>query len=90
MDVHIEAATRTTSDGFMWNVLLLYGYITPKAGADQAKTELNHVLDSFKFSPQWIQMQNNLSQAAAQSINQRMQSFFPPGAGLHAEAESGG
>jgi hypothetical protein len=76
MDVHIEAATRTTRDGIMWNVLLLYAYIAPKTQSEQARTTLLHVLDSFKFSPQWIQMQNNLSQHAAQSINQRMQEFF--------------
>jgi hypothetical protein len=76
MDVHIEAATRTTRDGIMWNVLLLYAYITPKAQSEQAMATLAHVLNSVKFSSQWIQMQNNLSQEAAQSINRRMQDIF--------------
>ena len=76
MDVHIEAATRTTRDGIMWNVLLLYAYVTPKADSQHAMATLQHVLDSFKFSPAWIQMQNSLSQQAAQSINNRMQDFF--------------
>jgi len=76
MDVHIEAATRATRDGIMWNVLLLHGYIAPKASASQARAALDHVLNSFHFTPAWIQMQNSLSQAAAQSINRRMQEFF--------------
>ncbi len=76
MDVHIEAATRTTRDGIMWNVLLLYAYIAPKSQSEQARATLAHIFDSFKFNPAWIQMQNNMSQQAAESINRRMQEFF--------------
>src|ERR1700738_3225631 len=76
MDVHVEAATRTTRDGIMWNVLLLQGYIAPKDRAGEAKATLYHVLDSIKFTAAWIQMQNNLSQQAAESLNRRMQDIF--------------
>jgi hypothetical protein len=76
MEAHIEAATRTTRDNVIWGVILLQGYIAPKSGTGAAQTILAHMTGNVTWSQAWTQKQNNLSQQAAASINQRMQEFF--------------
>jgi len=76
MEVRVEAATRITRDKIGWAVILLQAFITPKSQGDKAEDILNHIIDSTKFSPAWIQKQNNLSQQAVESINRRMQEIF--------------
>ena len=76
MEAHVEAATRTTRDNVIWAVILLQGYIAPKSGTAAAQTVLAHMTGNVTWSQAWMQKQNNLSQQAAASINQRMQEFF--------------
>jgi len=73
MEVRVKAATRITHDNLMWAVILLGGFIAPKGHGDEAEQILTHVANSMTFSQSWIQMQNNLSQQAAEAINRRMQ-----------------
>ena len=76
MEARIEAATRTTRDNVIWGVILLQGYITPKNLTGGAQVILAHMTANVTWSQAWSQKQNNLSQQAAASINQRMQDFF--------------
>src|ERR1035437_5614435 len=76
MEARLEAVTRTTRDNVMWGVILLQGFITPRSQADKAEEILIHIGRSIKFSQAWMQMQNNLSQQAAEAINRRMQGTF--------------
>jgi hypothetical protein len=76
MEARVEAVTRTTRDNVMWGAILLQGYIAPRSQADKAEEILIHIGRSMKFSQAWIQMQNNLSQQAAEAINRRMQGTF--------------
>lgn len=76
MEVRIKAATRITRDNLVWAVILLGGFIAPKGHADEAEQVLTHVADSMTLNQAWIQMQNNLSQQAAEAINRRMLETF--------------
>ena len=76
MEVRVEAATRTTYDAIMWNVILLQAFIAPRGQGDKAEEILNHMGGSITFSQAWIQKQNELSAQAAMAINQRMQAIF--------------
>lgn len=73
MEVRVKAATRITRDNLMWAVILLGGFIAPKGHAEEAEQIMTHVANSMAFSQAWIQMQNSLSQQAAEAINRRMQ-----------------
>jgi primosomal replication protein N len=76
MEARVETVTRTTRDNVMWGVILLQGFIAPKNQANKAEEILIHIGKSIQFSQAWIQMQNNLSQQAAEAINRRMQGTF--------------
>jgi len=73
MEVRVNAATRITRDNLMWAVILLGGFIAPKGHAEEAEQIMTHVANSMTFSQAWIQMQNSLSQQAAEAINRRLQ-----------------
>ncbi|MBV9085247.1 MAG: hypothetical protein JOZ62_21430 [Acidobacteriaceae bacterium] len=74
MEGQVEAATLATDVG--WYVMLLGAFITPQGQANKAEEILHHVGDTLKFTPAWIQRQNQLSQQAAVAINRRMQEIF--------------
>jgi hypothetical protein len=73
MEARLETVTRITRDNIIWAVILLQGFIAPKAQSNAAEEILNHVAGSVIFSQAWMQRQNGLSQQAAIAINQRMQ-----------------
>jgi PDZ domain len=73
MEARVEAVTRITRDNIIWAVILLQGFIAPRAQSNTAEEILNHVAGSVTFSQAWMQKQNGLSQQAAIAINQRMQ-----------------
>jgi hypothetical protein len=72
MDAKIEAVTRITRDNIGWAVIWLGALITPKGQMDRSHAILTHVVGSMVWDPKWIQMQNSLSQQAAQITAQQI------------------
>jgi len=72
MEGFVEAATWITQDSIMWVVQKLEGFVAPRAQVGQAQATLAHMVDSIQWDPNWVQKQNNISQQAAQVINQRV------------------
>ncbi len=76
MEARVFAVTRIDNNNVGWGAILLYSFIAPAGQADKAVAIESHVLDTIHYNDQWIQMQNNLSQQAAEAINRRMQDYF--------------
>jgi PDZ domain len=76
MEARVFAVTRMDNNNVGWGAILLYSFIAPAGQADKAEAIETHVLDSIHYNASWIQMQNNLSQQAAEAINRRMQDYF--------------
>lgn len=66
------AATRQTQSqgGGLWNVEHLYGYLAPVSGAALGRSVLSHAVGSFRFNPQWLRMQQNVTADTSRIVAQ--------------------
>lgn len=57
----------------VWNVELLYGYLSASDKVAEAQAALEHLLATFQLNPQWVRMQQNLTAATSQIVTRTHQ-----------------
>jgi hypothetical protein len=72
MEVRVDAVTRADRNNIMWNVIFLRAFIAPRSQADAAQEILKHMTLSFRYDPNWVQRQNQISHLSAQMIQQQV------------------
>jgi hypothetical protein len=72
MVVRVDAVTRNTRDNVYWSVIFLRAMIAPNSQADAAQEVLKHMTVTFRYDPQWVQKQNEISKESAAAIQQQV------------------
>jgi hypothetical protein len=72
MVVRVDAVTRNTRDNVYWSVIFLRAMIAPNSQADAAQEALKHMTVTFRYDPQWVQKQNEISKESAAAIQQQV------------------
>jgi hypothetical protein len=72
MVVRVDAVTRNTRDNVYWSVIFLRALIAPQSQADAAQEVLKHMTVTFRYDPQWVQRQNEISKESAAAIRQQV------------------
>ena len=57
MAVTVDAVTRIDRNSILWNVIFLRAFITPKSQSEAAQEVLQHMTQSYRYDPAWVNMQ---------------------------------
>jgi len=68
MVVHVDAVTRGDRNNVLWNVIFLRAYIAPKSVAAAAGQVLEHMTQTFRYDPNWVRLQDEISRRSADAI----------------------
>jgi hypothetical protein len=71
--VRVEVVTRADRNSVLWNVIFLRAFIAPQSQADAAQEVLKHMTLTYRYDPNWVQQQNQISRLSAQVIQQQVQ-----------------
>jgi hypothetical protein len=73
MAVTVDAVTRIDRNSILWNVIFLRAFITPKSQTEAAQEVLQHMTQSYRYDPAWVNLQQGIERQAAQQIAARVQ-----------------
>jgi hypothetical protein len=68
MVVHVDAVTRADRNNIMWNVIFLRALMAPRSVAPAAEQLLEHMTTTFRYDPNWVHLQDEVSRRSADAI----------------------